>query len=274
VRAVKASAQVFDCGAGALFWRPSEDLAFQPAGFWNWSKPAAGAAPPDALLRLVSAARPAVEVRLDQTFAADDAEDRAIREWLSRFKQPWILLALHVRGRLLGFILIGCPMLSRRLGWEDHELLSVLASQIGSYLAVEQMARQLAEAQRFETVSKQFSFVAHDLKNLITQLSIILEQARRHSGNPVFVEDALVTVGEAVEKMRTMLLRLRQTTPKQPEMLEVSELVERLIARANAGELQITFEKRAADLVVRAEPDDLNSVIQNDRQRVRGSDRS
>lgn len=264
-RAIRASAEIFHCRAGALLLRRPEDGKLHPAGFWHWPRPADLGPPPAALLERVSIERPAVELRLNQRLHDDDAAEAASRAWLSHFKEPWILTGLHVHGRLIGVVLIGRPMLSRRLGWEDYDLLSVLASQIGSYLAVEQMTRQLAEAQRFEQVSRRFSFVAHDLKNLITQLSIIVDQAQRHADNPEFFQDALTTVGESVEKMRTMVLRLRERSADDEvqEPVDLAALLKEQAASAGRRDARVTCRLEAEDLVVLAERDQLNSILQN-----------
>ena len=53
----------------------------------------------------------------------------------------------------------------RSLTWEDLDLLEIFSHQLGSYLTVEELARQVAEAEHFDRMSKHVTFVAHDLKN-------------------------------------------------------------------------------------------------------------
>ena len=45
------------------------------------------------------------------------------------------------------------------------------------------------------------AFVVHDLKNLVSQLQLILRNARRHQANPDFQRDMLATVEHTVERM-------------------------------------------------------------------------
>jgi C4-dicarboxylate-specific signal transduction histidine kinase len=54
------------------------------------------------------------------------------------------------------------------------------------------------------------AFVVHDLKNIVTQLSLMLKNAQRLRDNPEFQEDMLLTVESSLEKMRRMMLQLRE----------------------------------------------------------------
>jgi putative PEP-CTERM system histidine kinase len=50
----------------------------------------------------------------------------------------------------------------------------------------------------------------HDLKNIVTQLSLMMKNAKRLRDNPEFQQDMLDTVENSLEKMRQMMLQLRQ----------------------------------------------------------------
>jgi putative PEP-CTERM system histidine kinase len=69
---------------------------------------------------------------------------------------------------------------------------------------------QLLEARKFEAFNRMSAFVVHDLKNIVTQLSLMLRNAQRHGGNPEFQRDMLETVDNAVEKMRQLMTQLRE----------------------------------------------------------------
>ena len=49
-----------------------------------------------------------------------------------------------------------------------------------------------------------------DLKNIVTQLSLMIRNAERHRDNPEFQSDMLMTVEHAVERMRQLMLQLRE----------------------------------------------------------------
>jgi putative PEP-CTERM system histidine kinase len=75
----------------------------------------------------------------------------------------------------------------------------------------------------------------HDLKNLVSQLSLLVLNAQRHRGNPAFQADMLETLDHAVEKMRLMLQRLAQAPQAGAAVpLRLDQLLERMV-RARAG---------------------------------------
>src|SRR5262249_15154358 len=131
--------------------------------------------------------------------------------WLQAVGDSWFLLSLRSRSEVVGAIVLAQPRARRRLTWEDKDLLGILSVQIASYVVEEQVTRSLAAAQRFEQVGKRFTFIAHDLKNLVSQLTLVLHHAEQHGANPEFQRDALATVKGSVAKMQRMLARLRET---------------------------------------------------------------
>ncbi len=252
-RSIRAVAEPLDCSAGLLAIRDASG-SDRYAGVWNWSR-AAGAAlpPPDTMARLESHA--ATVIDLQQEPAA----------WPNAPEGAWILLAVRARGALIGFLVLGRARMRRRLTWEDHDLLSILAAEVGSYLAEEQTARALADAQRLEMISKRFSFVAHDLKNLVTQLSLLLQGARRHGDKPEFMHDTLLTVANSVDKMQAMLLRLRDTRSGSAPELEAVDLTGLLYGVGlRCGKLgqPVEMDLPERPVMVEAEPDSLASLVE------------
>jgi GAF domain-containing protein len=92
----------------------------------------------------------------------------------------WFALPLRSRNQVVGVVVLGQPRARRQLTWEDKDLLGILSVQIASYVVEEQATRSLAAVQRFEQVGKRFTFIAHDLKNLVSQLTLVLHHAEQH----------------------------------------------------------------------------------------------
>ena len=51
----------------------------------------------------------------------------------------------------------------------------------------------------------------HDLKNAIAQLQLVVSNAERHKTNPAFVDDMIMTVGNAVKRMNGLIDHLRDS---------------------------------------------------------------
>jgi putative PEP-CTERM system histidine kinase len=63
-------------------------------------------------------------------------------------------------------------------------------------------------AQRFEEFNRRFAFILHDIKNLVSQLSLVTRNAERHADNPEFRADMVATLKSSVGKMNELLARL------------------------------------------------------------------
>jgi putative PEP-CTERM system histidine kinase len=98
-----------------------------------------------------------------------------------------------------------------------------------------QATEALLEARKFDAFNRMSAFVVHDLKNIVAQLSLMIRNAERHRDNPEFQQDMLMTVEHSVERMKQLMMQLREgTTPVDaPRRVELAELVGR-IARAKA----------------------------------------
>ena len=214
-RAVRAMADLFECSSGALFLRGRGDI-YAMAGRYNWSGGAGMLALPNALAERLGERRVVLNLRDGLDLSGDPAE-QAVLGWLRRLNAPWLLVPLRLRDEIVGAIVLSEPRAPRDLTWEDEDLLEILGVQVGSYIAEEQASRALFEAQRFERLGQSFSFVAHDLKNMVSQLSLVLQHAEKHGDKPEFQRDTLETIGDSVERMRALLGRLRERAESGPE---------------------------------------------------------
>ena len=72
----------------------------------------------------------------------------------------------------------------------------------------------LLEVRKFDAFNRMSAFVVHDLKNIVTQLSLMMKNAKRLHANPEFQQDMLMTVENSLERMRQLMAQLREgTTP-------------------------------------------------------------
>ncbi|MDH5409726.1 MAG: PEP-CTERM system histidine kinase PrsK, partial [Gammaproteobacteria bacterium] len=104
----------------------------------------------------------------------------------------------------------GHPQISRKINWEDRDLLKVVTDQVASYLALVTMTEELDRAHQFDAFNRLSAYVVHDLKNLIAQLGLVVANAEKHRHNPAFLDDVVTTVENAVAKMDRLLAQLRK----------------------------------------------------------------
>ena len=231
-RIVKAVADLTDSPAGLLLVPDGPGLG-AGAG-WNWQAASAGA---DARLAAhLSTSGRIVELDTVRADTADPAEAVGVPVWMLDV-DGWVLVPLVHLGRLQGAILLARPLVDRALDWEDFDLLRIAGRQVASYLAEARAQEALAEAERFDEFNRRFAFILHDIKNLVSQLTLVARNAERHADNPAFRADMVATLQDSAGRMNDLLARLSQNHRARGEDLcavDLLPLVERVAARRRA----------------------------------------
>jgi putative PEP-CTERM system histidine kinase len=227
-RVVKSLADIFESPAGLLLV-PDEEGRLTLQARWNWST---ADVPANCV---TSITMPFFEstghiVSMDDVRAGTDerVDPRAIPQWLYDETQAWAIVPLVHFGKLAGLAILARPRLPRALDWEDLDMLRVVGRQLASYLAEAASQQALAESQQFEQFNRRFAFVVHDIKNLVSQLSILARNAERHAEKPEFRADMIDTLRSSVDKMNELLARLSQHNKSrhaQPVAIDIGEAV-------------------------------------------------
>jgi putative PEP-CTERM system histidine kinase len=170
--------------------------------------------------------------------------------WARNFPNLWLIFPLIVGEELVGFMALTKPEDDAALNWEDLDLLKTIGRQLASYLKRHHQAEQLAEGKQFDTYNKLVAFIIHDLNNLIAQQALMVKNAEKHKDNPAFVEDAIKTISNSVDRMNNLLKKLRRDESDLVKCLNISEIVEQAVneCRRNNPQLTSSIEKSAATL--------------------------
>ncbi len=148
----------------------------------------------------------------------------AIPQWLLAESRAWAGVPLVHQQRLIGIVVLAAPEYRRALDWEDFDLLRTAGAQAASSLAEAQGQDALVKAQRFEEFNRRFAFILHDVKNLVSQLSLLSRNAERHADNPDFRADMVATLKSSVAKMNDLLARLSPHAPARVQRVEAQPL--------------------------------------------------
>jgi putative PEP-CTERM system histidine kinase len=111
------------------------------------------------------------------------------------------------------------------LEWEAFDLLRAAGRQAASYLAEERSTKGLRDSELLTEYSKRFAFVVHDIKNLASQLGLIVTNARRYIDNPEFQRDMLKTVEDSVARMNHLLSQLKADGAAAPHPVDPAAIV-------------------------------------------------
>ena len=235
-RIVKAFADIVDAPGGLLLVNEGRSLAIAA----NWSWPSEN--PPADQLQDAGDFWNAVESggRILEVGALREGwgsvEDKRVELPVCILSDPqaWVLTPLIHHDRLVGIIVLAAPEYRRPLDWEDFDLLRTAGRQAASSLAEALGQEALSNAQRFEEFNRRFAFILHDVKNLVSQLSLVSRNAERHADNPEFRADMVATLKSSVGKMNELLARLSPRSGARVQRVEAQPL-RPLIANAIAA---------------------------------------
>jgi putative PEP-CTERM system histidine kinase len=107
------------------------------------------------------------------------APDKAlpVPAWLGDEASAWIAVPLVHEQGMVGLVVLAAPDFRRPLDWEDFDILKTAGQQAASSLADARSQEALATAQKFEEFNRRFAFILHDIKNLVSQLSLLARNA-------------------------------------------------------------------------------------------------
>lgn len=206
---IRGLADMLESPAGALWLRRPDEASYRQMARWNL--PHTDEAEPGDSALMAFMQRTGWVVNLDEYRVAPERyEHLALPAWLAAQAQAWLLVPLWLGSQLLGFVVLASPRTRMDVNWEVNDLLKTAGRQAASFLAQMQATEALLEARKFEAFSRMSAFVVHDLKNIVTQLSLMMKNAKRLGHNPEFQADMLMTVENSLERMRQLMLQLRE----------------------------------------------------------------
>jgi putative PEP-CTERM system histidine kinase len=261
-RVIQAVADITDSPAGLLLTRDDEG-ALVLAARWHWpTAEVPGTCLDGTAIQALEASGAIVEIEAVRQGSDPKDTAPAVPAWLLTETRAWAIVPLLHFDRLVGAVVLARPPHTRRLDWEDFDLLRVVGQQLASYLAEHAGQEALAEAGRFDDFHRRIAFVMHDIKNLASQLSLLARNAERHADNPEFRADMLVTLRNSSEKLQSLLSRLSRYNAPAIEQLgevELGEVGRRVSAQFNPPHSVVMIESE--ECLVRASAESLEQVL-------------
>jgi putative PEP-CTERM system histidine kinase len=249
VRIIRALADFVDSPAGVLWCFTGSGYA--PSGAWHQPAPTQA------------------RIAGDDPFIAGFRDGRWIQEqaprgapWPLASAATWLAVPLSRGSETIGFVYLDRPDHKVILDRESFDLLRAAGRQAASYLAEEQSTKALLDAELLHNYNKRFAFVIHDIKNLSSQLGLIVTNARQHIDDPEFRRDMLQTVENAVARMNHLLNQLKaETAPKARSLRALREVVAEVVARFDGGSCRVEAQLDAEDDEVAIDAERLGSAL-------------
>jgi len=228
-RAARAVANAVSAPAALLMLR-GDDGALMPEADWNWPESLV----PDHRIDAALAESWQANGWIADLAVPDDPVTTRLPRWITADPNAWAIVPLIHGGRLMGAVLLTRPPGRAAMDWEDLDMLRVAARHLALTLSEQHHQRANAEAQRFDEFNRRFAFILHDIKNMVSQMSLLAANAERHAENPAFRADMVLTLKETAGRMNDLIARLARPDQPRGGEGEVCDLA--LVARSVAGQ--------------------------------------
>ncbi len=264
-RVIKTLADVMDSPGGAL-WLCDRPDVYQLVSQWNFHHTVEQEIASDnKFINFLGQQEWVVDLNNDINDGKIQKHDMEVPAWLRDNKQFWLVLPLIHLGKLVGFVVLLQPRVKNTLNWESTDLLKTIGRQLASYLAEQISEMALAEAREFESFNRKFAFVVHDIKNLTSQLSLLIKNAEKHADNPEFQKDMVLTVQDSVAKMNNLLSRItvvqEPAYEKRDESLNISRIMTKITEKYKKQGLNITFTGQEHAVDIYADEESIETIF-------------
>jgi putative PEP-CTERM system histidine kinase len=254
-RSIKALAQILECSGGAL-WMDVRDGVYECVAGWNFNTDSIENRVGSSLVQFLTHTGWVIDIaqfrRQPQEYDGLELESIHVDESL-RFIVP-----LFHNKRLLGFIVLTDAVNPQPLNFEDYDLLKTAGRQIAGLLAQEIATRRLSEVGQFEAFNKLTAYLMHDLKNVIAQQVLLVDNAEKHKTNPKFIDDAIDTIKGGIRRMRRVIDHLQQGSIVQKiQRVDLGTLLMRAVSDCEDKTPLPILHSCDERLWVRADPDKL-----------------
>jgi putative PEP-CTERM system histidine kinase len=231
IRIIRALAEFVDSPAGVL-WSLSPGIGYHPVAAWRVPVPGNG------------------KLAVDDPFILGFRDGSWIQQrgpepgerWEFAYGQAWLAVPLSHRGEVVGFVLLDRARHEAKPDWEAFDLLRA--------------------AELLTEYSKRFAFVVHDIKNLASQLNLIVSNAKRYLDDPEFQRDMLRTVEDAVARMNKLLGQLKADAgPRAARLVNPNNVISAVADEFAGGPVGVESRDEAGPCAVAIDPDRLRSAL-------------
>jgi putative PEP-CTERM system histidine kinase len=209
LRVIRGLADMLESPAGGLWMKAPGEGGFSQTARWNMARTLEVEDANSSLCRFITTSGWVINLEEFRSYSRRYGQLK-LPVWLQSLPQAWLVVPLLVGHELIGFCVLASARTRIDVNWEVNDLLKTAGQQAASFLAQMQATEALLEVRKFDAFNRMSAFVVHDLKNIVTQLSLMMKNAKRLGSNPEFQQDMLMTVENSLDRMRQLMLQLRE----------------------------------------------------------------
>ncbi len=206
------------CKGSALYLRDFESADYLHVDAFNFPRDWRPFAAEDPLIRQLQERSWIINLR-DENQPLEDSMIHTFRD-----TGVFLIVPMFFDEELYGFVVLADQINRENLTYEDYDLLKMLSRQSIAIIHGLRLSEQLTASREMAAIGKVSTFVLHDLKNQVSGLSLMLDNARDYIDDPEFQEDMLETIGNTVRNMNGLIARLKNLKEKPSLAIERVQL--------------------------------------------------
>ena len=169
-----------------------------------------------------------------------------------------VIVTLNAKQQAFGVLILGEKGQGQVYSLEDIELLKVISRQVSIALLNAKLSEESIVSRQMENFNKLSSFLIHDLKNCVSMLSMVVQNAAANFDNPEFQKDILITISNTISKMNSLTQKL-STLPESLELTikeyDINRLIDEMISKLKIEDRASIKLSRALDSVLKVKVD-------------------
>ena len=173
-------------------------------------------------------------------------------------------------GQLIGFVTLSQELQGRSYGKDDFDLLRAMAHHVTMVLTKIKLMEERTASAEWEAVHRFSAFYLHDLKNLASGLSLVVQNAEVYGHDQEFHASAIRTIGNTAQRMMGLIGKLSaqsrdagKVSIESFQAMDINVLVSETINSLNGAGCRLQFTASSDLPCVPVQPEPMKQVLLN-----------
>ena len=198
-----------------------------------------------------------------------DANDN-LKEFLQGTEAHICAPLVTTEGGLLGFCTLSKELHDRTYDHDDFDLLRAIANHVTMMLIQFQLLEEQSATAKWEAVHRFSGFYLHDLKNLASSLSMVVQNAEQYGHDPEFQVSAMRTVRATSQRIMDLMAKLASQSKgldtesgENVQTVDMNVLIKETLESLNGAGCTPTFHPSPVLPPLRLKVESIKQVLLN-----------
>ncbi len=200
----------------------------------------------------------------------DCNEDDGLKELCQNTQAHICVPLITTQEGLLGFCTLSKELDDQAYDHDDFDLLRVIAHHVTMLILQFQLVEEWSTRAKWEAVHKFSGFYLHDLKNLASSLSMVVQNAEQYGHDPDFQASAMRTVRNTSQRIIDLMAKLADEfkdfdtdRERNVQTLDMNVLIKETLEALNEEGCKTIFHSGEAIPSLQLKPEPIKQVLLN-----------